>query len=109
MADRLVDRTDFHEKLRAVRVAAGLSQAELASRAGVHPQVVSKLERGIREPTWPTALKLAGALGVSVAAFEGEVQGSGPEGGKGTTRRPRGGPPGKRSAKANGRRPKRTE
>ena len=33
-------------------------------------QAVARLEREDREPTWPTVLKLASALGVSTAAFE---------------------------------------
>jgi transcriptional regulator with XRE-family HTH domain len=74
---RLVERTDFGEKLKAAREAAGLTQEQLAERAGVYLHVVSKMERGVREPTWPTALKFAKALGVSVAAFEGELLGDG--------------------------------
>jgi transcriptional regulator with XRE-family HTH domain len=76
---RLVERTDFGEKLKTAREAAGLTQEQLAERAGVYIHVVSKLERGVREPTWPTALKMATALGVSVAAFEGELLGDGPK------------------------------
>jgi transcriptional regulator with XRE-family HTH domain len=85
---RLVERTDFGEKLKAAREAARLTQDQLAERAGIYIHVVSKLERGAREPTWPTALKLAKALGVSVAAFEGEVLGDAPK-----LSRPRGRPP----------------
>jgi transcriptional regulator with XRE-family HTH domain len=61
--------------LKATREQAGLSQRELAERAGAHYMTVSKVERGAIEPAWPLVLALARALGVSVAAFEvGEVE-----------------------------------
>jgi transcriptional regulator with XRE-family HTH domain len=59
----------FGVRLRELREAAGLTQAQLAERAGLHPQGVVKLERGEREPAWSTLLALADALGVSVSAF----------------------------------------
>jgi transcriptional regulator with XRE-family HTH domain len=65
----LAKRSTFGPKLRELREAARLTQAELAERAGLHPQGVVKLERGEREPAWGTVLALAAALGVSVEAF----------------------------------------
>jgi transcriptional regulator with XRE-family HTH domain len=59
----------FGHRLRELREGAGFTQGQLAERAGLHPQGVVKLERGEREPAWSTLLALAGALGVSVAAF----------------------------------------
>jgi len=49
--------------LRAWRLRAGLSAAELAARAGLHPLTVRKLERGRpgRPATWR---RLAEALGI---------------------------------------------
>jgi transcriptional regulator with XRE-family HTH domain len=61
--------TGFAQRLRELREAAGLTQQQLAERAGLHPFSVAKLEQGVQEPTWPTVLDLAGALGVSVGAF----------------------------------------
>jgi transcriptional regulator with XRE-family HTH domain len=60
---------DFGNRLRELREAAGLTQGQLAERAGLHIQGVVKLERGEREPAWSTLLSLAEALGCSVAAF----------------------------------------
>jgi transcriptional regulator with XRE-family HTH domain len=60
----------FH--LKRLRGAAGLSQAELAERAGLHRMGLAKLEQGTREPSWGTVQALAKALGVSVAAFADE-------------------------------------
>jgi transcriptional regulator with XRE-family HTH domain len=62
--------TAFGGRLRELREAAGLSQQELADKAGMHRQGVHKLEAGEREPAWGSVLALAKALGVSVAAFE---------------------------------------
>ena len=49
--------------LRAARAGAGLSQAELATRAGVTRQAVSAIESGKAAPTMAVALRLARALG----------------------------------------------
>lgn len=49
--------------LRAARLAAGLSQAELAARAGISRQAVSAVETGRMSPTIEVALRLARALG----------------------------------------------
>lgn len=61
----------FGPRLRVLREAAGLTQAQLAEGAGLHPQAVVKLERGEREPAWATVLALAEALGVDCLAFTG--------------------------------------
>ncbi len=60
----------FGQKLRELREAAGLTQAELAERAGMNPFGVAKLEQGQREPSWATVLALAGALGLDCLAFQ---------------------------------------
>jgi transcriptional regulator with XRE-family HTH domain len=63
--------SDFGERLKVLRAERGLSQAQLAERAGLHKLGVAKLEQGHREPAWGTVVALAKALGVSCAAFEG--------------------------------------
>jgi transcriptional regulator with XRE-family HTH domain len=68
----------FAAKLKEQREAAGLSQAELAKRAGLHTQAVAKLEQGIRDPAFATVQVLASALGVSVAVFEETAPSSAP-------------------------------
>jgi transcriptional regulator with XRE-family HTH domain len=50
--------------LRAARLRAVLTQAQLAARAGVSVFTVSRLERGERPATIPTVQRLAAALGV---------------------------------------------
>ena len=49
--------------LRAVRRRAGLTQAELARRAGTSQPVISAYERGHRDPTYETLRRLVAAGG----------------------------------------------
>jgi DNA-binding XRE family transcriptional regulator len=65
-----VDRsTGFRHKLRELRERAALTQPELARKADLSKDTVAQLEQGRYEPTWPTVLALADALGVSTEAF----------------------------------------
>src|SRR5918911_478358 len=58
----------FGALLRRYRAAAGLTQEELAARAGLTPQGISLLERGVRQrPQSYTVHKLAEALGLAGA------------------------------------------
>lgn len=58
--------TSFAEALRRLRLARGLTQEELAERAGLSPRGVSDLERGARRiPHRETVALLARALGLS--------------------------------------------
>src|SRR4051812_1943097 len=49
--------------LRSARIQAGLSQGELAARAGVTRQAISAIETGKAAPTMPVALRLARVVG----------------------------------------------
>lgn len=49
--------------LRRARVSAGLSQAELAVKAGVAQSVISAYEAGRRQPALPTLARLIDATG----------------------------------------------
>jgi predicted ATPase/DNA-binding XRE family transcriptional regulator len=56
-------QTTFGDHLRRLRESAGLTQEELASRAGMSPSAVSVLERGVRRRPHPhTVRALAEAL-----------------------------------------------
>lgn len=57
--------TSFTERLRNARNNRGLSQAELAQRAGLEPSAVSHFEAGRRQPSFHNLRKLADALGVT--------------------------------------------
>src|SRR5262245_17163690 len=72
----------FAGRLKELRQDAGLTQQQLADKAGVVVGVVRNLEQSINFPTWETVLALAQALGVDCTAFtqppaEREPQGPG--------------------------------
>lgn len=53
----------FHE----ARERTGLTQAEIAHRAGLAPTYISDIERGIRNPSYESLVALAKALGVRLS------------------------------------------
>ena len=63
----------FGRILRTHRVAAGLSQDELAYQAGLTRNYVSLLERGQRNPTLNTMFALASALDTTLQALLSEL------------------------------------
>lgn len=69
MARRAVPdiRVRFGRKLRSLREERGLSQEELAFRAGLHRTYVSSAERGERNVSLVNLDKLASALEVELS------------------------------------------
>ena len=64
----------FGAHIRTLRLERGLSQEEVAHRAGVHVTYLSGIERGRRNPSLMNLRKIAGVLSVSVGdlfSFEG--------------------------------------
>jgi DNA-binding XRE family transcriptional regulator len=61
---------DFTIRLKVLREKAGLTQAQLAQKAGLSPQAIAALEQGTRGPTWETVRRLAMALGVGEEEFK---------------------------------------
>ena len=57
-----LDRATLAEKLVRRRQAAGLSQAELARRAGVRAETLNRIERGHTTPDFATVRKLVVAM-----------------------------------------------
>ncbi len=55
----------FRQNLRATREQLGLTQVELANRAGMKPGYICVLESGCRSPEIGTVAILAAAMGVS--------------------------------------------
>ena len=53
--------------IKTQRASLGISQEELAHRAGLHRTYISDLERGARNPSVESIEKLAAALQISVA------------------------------------------
>ncbi len=62
----------FGSRLKALREAAGLSQAELGEKVGVHGSQINKLEVGVNQPTLAITISLCEALGVDCTAFTQE-------------------------------------
>jgi len=67
MADEL--RLLLGNAIKEQRTALGISQEELASRAGLHRTYVSEVERGERNPSITSIEKLARALEVSFTSL----------------------------------------
>jgi transcriptional regulator with XRE-family HTH domain len=61
---RVSPAEQFASNVRARREAAGLSQEQLAHKAGFHPTEISRLERAVREPRLGTIVRVAHGLGV---------------------------------------------
>jgi transcriptional regulator with XRE-family HTH domain len=59
----------FGRRIRDLRKARGLSQEELAERAGLHRTYVGGIERGERNPSLNNIGQIARALGVSIHDF----------------------------------------
>lgn len=57
---------DFGDILRKERETRGLSQSELAQKAGFQPSAISHFESGRRSPSFDNLKKLADALSVTI-------------------------------------------
>ncbi len=53
-------------RLRRLRTERGQTLTETARRAGISPQYLSEIERGIKEPSSEMIAAVAGALGVTL-------------------------------------------
>ncbi len=58
--------------MKRLREAQGISQEELADRAGVHRTYISGVERGVRNPTVTVLDKIAKGLGEAASALLAE-------------------------------------
>ena len=56
----------FGQQIRALRQRKAISQEELAARAGVHRTYIGMIERGEKNVTILTMVKMASALSVNV-------------------------------------------
>lgn len=62
-------KDEFGARLRELREEKGITQAELAEKAGLAAETVAQLERARYEPSWNSVIALADALGVSTEAL----------------------------------------
>jgi transcriptional regulator with XRE-family HTH domain len=60
-------------KLRELRLARGRKLTEIAGRAGISPQYLSEIERGLKEPSSEMIAAIAGALGLTLLDLTGQL------------------------------------
>lgn len=61
----------IREKLKALRKQRGMSQTELAYKAGVHVATIRRAEQGLATPRGNALIKIADALDVSIDELVG--------------------------------------
>ncbi|MCL6092122.1 MAG: helix-turn-helix domain-containing protein [Actinobacteria bacterium] len=66
---KLAPALEMGRRIRSRRLALGLSQEALGERSGFHPTFVSSVERGERNVSLMTMLRLAEALKVDPASL----------------------------------------
>jgi len=64
----------FGRVLRAIRESRGLSQEELAARAGYHRTYIGQLERGEKSPSLRTIFNLCSAMDVGPSTVVRRVE-----------------------------------
>ncbi len=57
----------FGQRVRQLRLDRGVTQEEVAHRAGIHVTYLSGIERGVRNPSLTSIYALAAALEVPVS------------------------------------------
>lgn len=55
--------------IRAIRRSQGVTQLDLADRAGVSGSYMTNIEQGVKQPALETTLRIAHALGVPPGAI----------------------------------------
>ena len=60
-------------RLRQLRLAEGEKLVETATRAGVSPQYLSEVERGLKDPSSEMIAAIAGALGTDLVDLTAHV------------------------------------
>ena len=63
------------QRLRALRARRGETLTETAERAGISPQYLSEIERGLKDPSSEVLAAVAGALGATLIDVTSQVTG----------------------------------
>ena len=66
-------RESVGRQLREERLASGRRLVDAAGDAGVSPQYLSEVERGLKDPSSELLAAMAGALGLSIADLASRV------------------------------------
>ena len=69
--------TDFHQRLRQLRMARKLTQTRVAELLGVSPRVYTRWENGDATPLFGTVVKIADILDVSLDELAGRKETNG--------------------------------
>ena len=70
-------REQVGRELRSERLASGRRLVDVAQEAGLSPQYLSEVERGLKDPSSELLAAMAGALGLSVADLASRVASAG--------------------------------
>jgi transcriptional regulator with XRE-family HTH domain len=73
-APRSKEHAAYGAALRTLRTARGMSQETLANAAGLDRTYVAGIERGERNPSLTSLLRLTEALGVRLSEWAHEVE-----------------------------------
>lgn len=65
--DKDIKLLKLGQRIRDIRSEKDMTQSELAERSDVASNYIAMLERGERNPTYLTLLKIAGGCGVSIS------------------------------------------
>src|SRR3954468_893164 len=71
-------RESVGRELRGERQSSGRRLVDVAEEAGVSPQYLSEVERGLKDPSSELLAAMAGALGLSVAEIATRVAATNP-------------------------------
>lgn len=70
MKKKKLSSAGFGEKVREYRTQAELRVEDLATKAGLNPNYLARLERGeVKNPTWSTVVAICAALGLTPNDF----------------------------------------
>jgi transcriptional regulator with XRE-family HTH domain len=72
-------QTTFAQRLKAHRLAAGLTLKQLGKLTGLCPETIGNYEQGAMEPRWPVLARLICVLGVSLVDLNNELTGGSPK------------------------------
>ena len=72
MGESVILLGSIGENIRRIRIRKGLSQKELAEKAGMSNVLLNNYEHGLRNPKAETLQRIAQALGVSPEVLQGE-------------------------------------
>jgi transcriptional regulator with XRE-family HTH domain len=74
MADTPPTAEDLARAVRRLRIERRLTIDQLAQKAKMHPTYLSRIERGVNNPTWIKIGAIAGALDLTTTELAREIE-----------------------------------